>query len=210
MARDITPPNAALFDADPLEQIYAKGTLSPNLAGLSGLMMYAMGKQADSRREDYLGSLSSSNALQADISRVESANKMREQRMKETGPLLQHGFDRSHLAGADDLLTPGTGDDPVTAMIRAELQAKTFAHMQAGNKGAGKESTTVQTQQAPFGPGMTTITSKGVDPATAYAKNQEVLKRLTADAMANPRNYTDKQKAYIISQSNNRNPGIED
>lgn len=209
MARDITPPNAALFDADPLEQIYAKGTLSPNLAGLSGLMMYAMGKQADSRREDYLGSLSSSNALQADISRVESANKMRETRMKETSPLLIHGFDRAHLAGADDLLTPGTGDDPVTAMIRAELQAKTLAHAKSG--AGGKEGTTVQTQMAPWGaPGMTTVTSKGADPAGAYARNQVVVKQLTSDMMANPQKYTATQRAQILAASDKQNPGIQD
>lgn len=196
----IAPPNAALFDADPLEQIYAKGTLDRNMAGLSALMMAGAGMKADARRQDYMGSLDAQNVRAGAMEQLAQQTKLREARMKETSPLIKDGFDWHNLPGGADLQS---ADDPMTALIRTVQQSianknnAEAAH--AGDKGG--ESTTVQTQQAPFGPGMTTVTTKGKDAAGVAKSNADRMSVIRADMMSSPQKYTAQQQQYIMQQA---------
>lgn len=211
----ISAPNAALFDSDPLEQIYAKGTLSPNLAGLSAMMLMAMQKRADLGREDYLGALGRTQDLEAIMGNRKIAAELQGKRMDNARHLAEKGYLPSTLTGGSDLFS-GDGD-AFAKLLQEEVRSKIFANMNkgAGSGAGGKPQTTVATDVMPWGaPGATKITSRGADPATAYNANRAAVSSIFADMKQNPQNYTPQQKQMVINQmmqqGNARTPGIED
>lgn len=212
----ISAPNAALFDSDPLEQIYAKGTLSPNLAGLSAMMLMATQKRGDLNRQDYLDALMQTQGLENIMGQRKIAAELQGKRMDNTRYLAERGYTPSSLTSGGDLFTDLTAGDAFAKLMQEEVRSKIFANMQKGQGGAGsKDQVTVKTDVMPWGvPGATTITSRSSNADTAMSNNRSRVQALLADMMQNPQNYTAAQKAQVINQlqqqGNIRNPGIED
>lgn len=211
----ISAPNAALFDSDPLEQIYAKGTLSPNLAGLSALMLHAMQKRSDVGRGQYLGALEQTQALENMMGQRKIAAELQGKRMDNSRHLAERGYLPSQLTGGSDLFTDTAGGDAFAKLMQEELRSKIFSNMNKGSGAGSKDQVTVKTDVMPWGvPGATTITSRSTNAETAMNNNRAQVQNIFADMQRNPQKYTAQQKAMVINemqkQGDARNPGIVD
>lgn len=210
----ISAPNAALFDSDPLEQIYAKGTLTPNLAGLSALMMHAMQKRSDMARGEYLGALESTQALENMMGQRKIAAELQGKRMDNTRHLAEKGYLPGSMHGGADLFSDIGSGDAFARLLQEEIRSKIFSNTQKG-AGGSKDQVTVKTDVMPWGmPGATTVTSRSTNADTAMNNNRAQVQNIFADMQRNPQKYTAQQKAMVINemqkQGNTRTPGIED
>lgn len=211
----ISAPNAALFDSDPLEQIYAKGTLSPNLAGLSALMLHAMQKRSDVGRGQYLGALEQTQALENMMGQRKIAAELQGKRMDNTRHLAEKGYLPGSMHGGADLFSDIGSGDAFAKLMQEEIRSKIFSNMNKGSGAGSKDQVTVKTDVMPWGaPGATTITSRSTDPAKATANNRAQVQSIFVDMQRNPQKYTAQQKAMVINemqkQGDARNPGIVD
>lgn len=206
----VVAPAPAIFTSDPLEQIYAKGTLQPNLAGLAGLMLYAMQGERQAGQAQYLGALDVANQRASDLAKTEAGIDLQKEGMKEGGKLAGLGFNPADLVAGRLLFS---NNNPImTQLLQEEARSKIFKNMQTG--AGSKEQTTVQSTVYPWGEGgtagPTTITTKGPSVDSSTANNAAAAQKVRAAIMANP-NLTAQQKAQMMRDTeNSRIKGIQD
>lgn len=191
MATKVNAPNPALFDSDPLEQIFAKGMYAPNMAGLSYLMMKVMQGNREDAAQEYLGGIDRANEVQRMISRMEEEAKIRTEGVKGATQLAKEGYLPSTLRGGGDLFHDPAKGDEVARMLLAIAQQKAASSGGSGVKDQVTEQRTVF-QRGPDGQMYpVTITSRSANPAIASQnadasmKGRNILQPNSKDPMTN-------------------------
>jgi hypothetical protein len=210
--REITAPSPALFDPDSVEQIYAKGSLDRNLAGLSALMGYGARLQRGNDRDKYLGALNESNKQSAYLGEREANYKMKTENAKTAAGLAKDGYLPSTLSGSGDIFTDVPKADEFALLqqdlVRAEAMAKRAAAAKAAAGGGDEPQVTYTPSYVPYGnnQGAMNVTVKGKN----QAKVEAALARVKAGipSVLGP-NVTDPKQIQAIQtqmmlQGNNK------
>lgn len=208
----ISAPNAALFDSDPLEQIYAKGTLMPNMAGLANLMLFAERQRIDQGREQYLGALGQTQALENMMGQRKIAADLQGKRMDNTRHLAEKGYLPGSMHGGDDLFSDVGAGDAFARLLQEEIRSKIFSNMQSGSGGGGNkdqvtEDRTVFVKDSNGNLQAVTVKSRSADPMRAVANAEAALRGRQPF-----NNKGDSMQAELERRhrENTRNPGIRD
>ena len=181
MVAKVTPPNAAIFNSDPLEQICAKGTTDRDMSGLNNMFMVASGLQRQAGQDAYMAGLSRANAMALREAQMEAEQKMMEKLLQSGTELAKAGYETSSMPIMSRLFTDPRSQDVVADIWRKVQLAKAAAdNAQAAN--VGGDNVQISTDVFPTGEGVSTVKTKGRTLDTAAANNQLVVQRLKEGA----------------------------
>lgn len=179
-------PAPAIFQSDPTEQIYAKGTLDRDMSGLSFMLMNAMQGRRDADQQAYMGGVSEANRMAMELSKQEEANKFLIETLKQAPDYAKAGLPISQVPSIARHFT-GAGTDPQTAdasKLVNLLKQSEIAANQAKAANAGGDNVTVDTQVTPSGVGFSNVKVKGRDVDGANAKMiQAIMENLKQRGM---------------------------
>ena len=212
MASGINAPQPSIFQDSALEQIYARGTLDRDMSGLSYMFLNAAQQNRGGSQDRYLVGLDVANKRAQEVAALEQAMKFRTARMGDTTKLALGGYGASGLVGSPDLFNDPASQDFVAKLDNDLTRAKIQQALTSGSGGggAGGEQDTIK---ATYVPGMTTpvydVTSKskGGDPNKTLARQQAIIKQLSA--VASSPNATPEQRkaaAAAVEQVRSRYP----
>lgn len=187
----INIPSPAIFQTDPEEQIYAKGTLDRDMSGFA----YMFKNAAETRRQQdqgtYLQGVSEANRMAAALAKQENAQAMLIEAMKLVPDYAKAGVPIAQFPTlASTSSTGGTDDQTANASLlvnllkQSEITKNNAQAVAAGREGgpAGPEYTE-ESQITPSGQSITTMRMKQKGGDSAVAKEilrQRVLQELNA------------------------------
>lgn len=158
-------PQPAIFQSDPVEQVFARGMLDRDMSGLSYM---AMANARDRRTDDqdtYLKGVKEANQLSAALAMHEEMNK-------QALEVLKQGVEMSTKLGTPTstmpimkMLIPSGADDPGAA-AKLQLVLSEIAMNNAKAANTGQDQYSYETQVTPEGVSIETLKGKGRDPAT--------------------------------------------
>lgn len=143
MAAKIQIPQGAIFQADPEQQIYARGTLDRDMSGLSYMFKNAADTRAQGNQERYMQGVSEANRISQALAQQEMQQDMLVQALKVIPDFAKAGVPISQFpALAQTSATGGTDEQTAQASLlvnllkQAEIAQKQAA---AAGGGAGEE-----------------------------------------------------------------------
>lgn len=177
MVAKVTPPNAAIFNSDPLEQIFAKGVTDRDMSGLNNMFLVASGLQRQAGQDAYMAGLGRANQMALREAQMEAQQKMMEKLLQSGTELAKAGYETSSMPIMSQLFTDPRSQDVVADIWRKVQLAKAAAdNAQAAS--AGKDGTQVKVDVGPAGAGFYTFTGKG-------ANAQPTVDRMVAEHLKN-------------------------
>lgn len=159
----IAIPSPRIFNSDPIEQIYAKGTLDRDMSGLSFMMKNAAQMDRQTDQDAYLSGVSEANKMSSMLAQREEANKNSIEMLKEAVKMATGLGSPTSAMPIMQLLRPGGGDDPgAAAKLQLILSEAGANNAKAAN--TGNDQYTQQDVITPTGLAYSTQTSKGRNP----------------------------------------------
>ena len=185
----IAAPNYAAYASDPVQQIYARGTLDRDMSGLSAMFLDAADRNQKRGIDSYESGVREANALSTQLAQQEMAQEKLLTILKASAGLMEKGYAPSGMQAAGQIFNDPNDNDAFSNATIGKMNADAFA---ARSKGAGEGKTkyTYKTQITPSGQAYSELSGSGGDPATIQ---DEIYKRLVADLanrglMPNPNN----------------------
>lgn len=154
-----------IFTSDPIEQIFAKGTMDQDMGGIAYAYLNAARGQRQDDQNVYMNSLAASNRMASELMQREEANKMLLETLKLGPEYAKAGLPIANVPGIAQHFT-GAGTDPQTAdasLLVNLLKRADIAEKYAKAAASGKEyadETTVETDMTPTGAANSTIKTK--------------------------------------------------
>lgn len=153
-----------IFNSDPVEQIFAKGVLDPDMGGIAyAYLTAARGQRADDQSV-YMQNLAASNRLAAELARQQMGQELLTEALKQGPDYAKAGINFSDIPLLAQLTASRTGAlTGESPGLYRELLAADAAHKraQAANAGAANADTvTAEVNTDPNGPGVVTYTAK--------------------------------------------------
>lgn len=157
-------PAPQIFNSDPIEQTYAKGTLDPQMGGIAYAYLNAARGDRANDQDVYMKSLASAQNLQAQLQQQEMQHEDLQTLLKEIGPTVNAGVSPSDIPMYRRIMPGGNPTGDPSALRRALLMSEANAHNAAAAH-AGDAGAPVETVQRTIGSngevGDTVLTSKG-------------------------------------------------
>lgn len=181
----IATPQPQIFSSDPLEQIYARGTLDRDMSGLSFMFKNAEQDRRRANQDAYMEGVSEANRMSQALAQQEMAQEKLIETMKIAQKLTEIGVNASDMPGLDEVIRnnpAGTGDAAmkmILALKQSQINENNAKAAAAGQGGADKYD--IETQMTPSGVAYTTYKGKGRDPSAIQA---ELQRRALADMQA--------------------------
>lgn len=160
----VATPSPKIFTSDPIEQIYAKGTLDRDMSGLSYMLKSAASGDRERDQEAYLSGVGEANKMSMMLSQREEQNKNMIEMLKQGVELAKSVGSPTSSMPIMRTLMPGGGDDPgAAAKLQLLLSEGNANNAKAAN--TGSDNFTQQDIITPTGLAYSTQTSKGKNPA---------------------------------------------
>lgn len=187
MVGKLTAPNAAVFDPDALEQIYAKGLMDPSVSGYMGTLGMLARKNRRADGAEYLRSLGDTNKLQAALEQAALEQKHLADMSKLSVEAAEKlGLPIDALIGMGQITLPNAealGKVKANANLSGDLlRSKIHKNMSGGEGGGGSGEKTVITTD-PLGINTsvrTEVKGRAIDEATVE-RNAAIARRLGKD-----------------------------
>lgn len=176
-------PLPAIFQSDPLEQIYAKGTLDRDMSGLSYMFKNAAGMEREQNKEQYLRGVQQANEMARALNQQDAMSKMLVEALKQAPDYAKAGLPIANVPAIAQLFS-GAGNDSQTAaasMLVNELKKSEIAKNYATGANAGAPEFQGETIVTPSGVSQESLRMKvkGGDSAMA----QEMLRQRALAAL---------------------------
>lgn len=156
-------PSPQIFNSDPIEQTYAKGTLDPQMGGIAYAYLNAARGDRQNDQDVYMQSLKSAQNLQAQLQREDNQQELLRDALKMAPTYAERGISADEVPIINSLYKGGSGSSNSAALYRdlivADAQAKRAAAAHAGDAGADRE-TLARTVEPNGQVGTTTITTQ--------------------------------------------------
>lgn len=181
-------PSPAIFQSDPEEQIYARGTLDRDMSGLSYMFKNAAQTRREQDQGTYLQGVSEANRVAAALAQQENQQHMLLESLKMIPDFLKAGAPIAQfptLAGTS--ATGGTDEQTAMAssLVNALKQSEIAKNNAAGaaHGAAGAPEFTSEMQITPEGPSIESlkVKTKGGDSAVV----QEILRQRALQSLKN-------------------------
>lgn len=165
----IQTPQPAIFNTDPEEQIYARGTLDRDMSGLSFMFKNAAEDRRKANSQQYMQGVSEANKIAQALAQQEMQQEMMLEGLKQ-GPKYAEAGLPIHLVQAIAQNFAGGGQDDQTRLASMLVNLKAQADIAAKNASAaasgqaGADKWTADGDSLPGGEGAITIKGQGRDP----------------------------------------------
>lgn len=168
----IAAPNYAAYASDPVQQIYARGTLDRDMSGLSAMFLDAADRNQKRGIDSYESGVREANALSGKLAQEDMQNEQAIELLKATAGLVKEGIAPSGMRGEGMLFNqPGANDQFSDATIRKLLADA--AASSASASGASGEKYEYNVDTSPSGVTTGTWKGKGGDPTKLQAAIQQ-------------------------------------
>lgn len=168
----IAAPNYAAYASDPVQQIYARGTLDRDMSGLSAMFLDAADRNQKRGIDSYESGVREANALSGKLAQEDMQNQQAIELLKATAGLVKEGIAPSGMRGEGMLFNqPGANDQFSDATIRKLLADA--AASSASASGASGEKYEYNVDTSPSGVTTGTWKGKGGDPTKLQAAIQQ-------------------------------------
>jgi hypothetical protein len=162
MAGKITAPQPAIYQSDPIEQVYGKAALDPQWGGIGAMYLNAAEMRRDRGMAAYEEGVREANRMAVILQQMEEQGKMRQEVLKHVATLATKGYAPNTMPMAsmlfDDRNAP-TVQDP--AALFRELERAKIAENYAKAAAAGGDTYTISSHVSPQGAGETKVQVKG-------------------------------------------------
>jgi len=173
-------PLPAIFQSDPVEQIFSKGILDRDMSGLSFMFKNAAEMQRGQDKEDYLAGVDRANKMAAALSQQETMSKHAIEVLKQAVEMSKGVGSPTDTMPIMRMLFPSGVSDPGAAAKLALLQSEATAN-NAKAAGESKPEFSTETAVTPSGVSQEILRAKqkGGDPAML----QEMGRQRTLQAL---------------------------
>lgn len=212
-----------IFNSDPVEQTYAKGTLDRDMGGIAYAYLNAARGRRDDAQQMYLENLQRSNEMAQTLAREGMANDQLIEALKQAPKYAEAGIAPDLVPALARAYGDPTGDRAQEAALlyRRLLEAKAANELASANKAnsAGAEKppeVIVDTDFTGTGPGNQSIRIKGrnVDAVTRLqeqiARQQFQARGYQGDPNQPMRRYNDREAQQAAKDRARRNTGHRD
>lgn len=178
----ITAPNPAAWDSDPIEQIYARGTLDRDMSGLSFMLANAAQDRGAANQQQYMQGVRAANQQAMQLSQEEARQAMMLQVLKGSLDLAKNGYLPSDMPALGSVFTDPSAtsvSDPsnlANALLRAKIASENAQAAKAGREGGDAYTVTGETDPLGNVAGIK-VQGKGKN---VDAIQQEIMRRLLA------------------------------
>lgn len=138
----ITAPNPAAWNSDPIEQIYAKGTLDRDMSGLAFMFANAAQDRGDRNAGQYMQGVQAANKQAMQLSQEEERNKMLLEVLKGSLDLAKNGYQPANMPSLGAVFNDVNAADvrEPSAAANALLRAKAIQALTSGSGGGGEQT----------------------------------------------------------------------
>jgi len=169
---NIKSPNPQAYSSDPLQQIYAKGTLDRDMSGLSYMFKNAADTRQDQQIASYEQGLSEANQMSAALTQQQMAQENAMAIIKASTGLMEKGYAPSGMKASGAIFNDPNANDQFSQATLAKLLAEAAT---ANAKGAseGQDKWQYDLDISPAGIATGRWTGKGNNPSRLEAMMNE-------------------------------------
>jgi hypothetical protein len=167
----IAAPNYAAYQSDPIQQIYARGTLDRDMSGLSAMFLDAADRNKKRGIDSYESGVREANALSGKLAQQEMEQEKLLTILKASAGLMEKGYAPSGMQAAGQIFNDPAANDQFSQATIGKLLADAAASNAKGAEGGDKFEYNVDT--SPSGVTTGTWKGKGANPDRLQAAIQQ-------------------------------------